>query len=248
MRARGVNHRSGWWQPRRSDGTVGSSIYTKRLETMSRPPSRALPHHAPIAGAPAFAPIAVAVLLVLLLVAAPRLRDELRFFAPGSLVAADGSAPVPQDDADIAALDAAFRAAAARLPLGASCVIGLHAWHRDYFRAAYLLLPRRVVPAVEGPSSPITGSIVSAALHAHHASCLLLGANLTAPAGYRRLTSCAYSLFIQDVHDSRAATADESTRPQPGVPACGSLPSDRRRPGPEAIVTLASVPFPGSAP
>jgi hypothetical protein len=165
-----------------------------------------MPNNPPASTAPAFSRVAAAVLVVLLLVAAPRLRDELRFFAPGSLVSADGGAPVPQDDANNAAVDAAFRAAAVRLPPGVTCVIGLHAWHRDYFRAAYLLLPRRVVPAVDDPFSPVTGPALVAALHAHHASCLLIGATLTAPAGYSRLTIGAYSLYVSTAVPSWRAT------------------------------------------
>jgi hypothetical protein len=171
---------------------------SERLETMGGPLLRATPRHLSASAAPAFARAAVLALIVLVIIAAPRLRDELRFFAPGSLVSGDGSAPVPQDDADNAAVDAAFRAAAAQLPSGATCVIGLHAWHRDYFRAAYLLLPRRVVPAVEDPFTPVTEPAVAAALHANHAACMLIGGNLRAPAGYHRATTGAYSLFLSN--------------------------------------------------
>lgn len=143
-----------------------------------------------------YLPVALIVLLVLALVDAPRLQDELRFFRPGSLIAADGSAPVLQDDANNPAVDAAFTAAASRLPAGATCVIALHAWHRDYFRAAYLLMPRRIWPAVSDPGMPITPVVLRAALAARHASCLFAPRAMPVPAGLTLAHGGAYTLYL----------------------------------------------------
>ena len=90
----------------------------------------------------------------------------------------------------------AFSAAAKRLPLGATCVIARHAWHRDYFRAAYLLMPRRVWPAVDDPVAQITPSVLKAAVTALHADCLLARPGLAAPAGFRQVAGGAYALYV----------------------------------------------------
>jgi hypothetical protein len=145
------------------------------------------------------------VLALLLLVDLPRLRGEWRFFQPGILYDAVGGAPVPQDDALTPGVDAALRRAALLLPVDSVCVIAHSSWNRDYFRASYLLLPRRVWPAdalLDG--SRLTPEILRAALQAHHAGCLLVPTGVAAPTGMRRLTTGGIALYT--FSDSRSGT------------------------------------------
>src|SRR5579885_3262780 len=150
----------------------------------------------PGAAASGYARVVPLMLVVLVLVVWPRLQGEWRFFQPGSLVSPDGSAPVLQDDAADPAADAAFRAAAAHLPANATCVIARNAWYRDYFRATYLLMPRRVWPAVDDPRTPITSAVLKDTVLARHASCLLIPPGSTAPAGFRQVTAGTYALYM----------------------------------------------------
>lgn len=137
--------------------------------------------------------------LVVLIVGAPRISVEARFFGSGAVLHADGSAPVPQDDANPSRIDLAFRAARARLPSDATCVIARDSWNRDYFRASYLLMPRRVWPiATLLTTAPPVLSTVSASLRVRAARCLLAPAGTPIPTGWRHETSGAYSLYVPD--------------------------------------------------
>lgn len=176
------------------------------------PPPQSAAAGAPRGAPSSFARAVLAILLIALLVDAPRLEREVRFFQPGSLIAPDGSAPVLQDDAAATAVDAAFAAAAADLPANATCVIARHAWHRDYFRAAYLLMPRRIWPAVESPSTPITAPVVLSSLRNHHAWCLISPRDVQAPAGYLRIASGVYDLYVP------------AKRPRAPASMCGGVP------------------------
>lgn len=144
-----------------------------------------------------FRRIAFALLVVLVLVNAPALESELRFFNPAAINGADGSAPVLQDSRRSPADDRAFRAAAARLPAGAACVISVEAWNEDYFRAAYIMLPRRVWPySSDLERRPATPDKLAAALTKHRASCLLLGPRNSPPPRMTRVTTGAYSMYL----------------------------------------------------
>lgn len=109
-----------------------------------------------------------------------------------------GYAPVPQDDAQRPAFDAAIRAIAARLPHTATCVIAVDAWRREYFRASYLLMPRRVWPAGQSPrTAPYTTAQLLEAAEARQASCLLTLPGQPAPAAFRRLRSGMVALYMR---------------------------------------------------
>lgn len=140
----------------------------------------------------------VAVLLVMAALGGSGLANEVRFFAPGSLVSVSGDVPVPQEDRRTPALDAALQRAALHLSRGATCVIAYDSWRREYFRASYLLMPRRVWPAVaRQDETPISAQVLTAALAAHRTGCLIAPPGVTLPAGLRRITSGAVSLYLR---------------------------------------------------
>jgi hypothetical protein len=140
----------------------------------------------------------LAVLLGLIIVVGmSRLSVEAPFFGRSSLVNSAGWAPVPQDDRNDPEVDLALRRAAHALPAGAVCVIGRDSWNRDYFRASYILMPRRVWPAaplLSVPEPPI--GTLTAALSSHHADCLLVSPGAAVPDGWRRVSDGAYATYI----------------------------------------------------
>ena len=136
------------------------------------------------------------VVLVGLLIDAPRLRDELRFFHGPNLVAADGGAPVLQDDQATPAIDNAFRTVARILAPGVTCVIARDSWHRDYFRASYLLMPHQVWPVAALLVDPLPTALqITTALHEYAAQCLLAPASLAVPSGMQLLWRGDYNLY-----------------------------------------------------
>ena len=129
-----------------------------------------------------------AVLALALLITWPQVRGELRFFAQGSLVDAQGGQPVPQDDTLTPALDASLARAVALLPRAAICAVATGAWNRTYFRASYLLMPRRVWPVGLGfADGPLSVEEIAATMAAHRADCLLAAAGVPPPPAMRRL-------------------------------------------------------------
>ena len=157
--------------------------------------SHSLSVRSPSAGR-AYSLLVVAVLGVLVVLGSARSAAELRFFGTRSPYTAPGMAPVPQDDTETPALDASLRAVAAMLPRDATCVIAVDAWRRDYFRASYILMPRRIWPAADLPSDV---SLTPAALHQvmalRHASCLLAAPGTDVPPGLRQAYSGAIVLY-----------------------------------------------------
>lgn len=139
--------------------------------------------------------LALLVVVMLLVLDRSQLATEWRFFHYRALVSAAGFAPVPQDDAATPALDAALRAAATLLPRGAVCVVGVDAWQRTYFRASYVLMPRRVWPAANRPSSVSTAQL-DRALALHHAGCALVPPGGAAPSGLRLDHGGAIDLYV----------------------------------------------------
>jgi len=133
-----------------------------------------------------------AVLALAVLISWPQVRDEVRFFAPGSLVDAQGGQPVPQDDAVTPALDASLVRAAALLPRTAVCAVATGTWNRTYFRASYLLMPRRVWPVGTGfADGPLSAIQIAATMAAHRANCLLAAAGVPVLPGLRRLLAAS---------------------------------------------------------
>lgn len=129
-----------------------------------------------------------AVLALAVLLSWPQLRSEFRFFTPGSLVDVQGGQPVPQDDAITPALDASLARAAALLPRTAICAVATGAWNRTYFRASYLLMPRRMWPVGSGfADGPLSVAQIAATMAAHRADCLLAAAGVPVPPGLRQL-------------------------------------------------------------
>ncbi|MGH2388332.1 MAG: hypothetical protein ACRDIE_09015, partial [Chloroflexota bacterium] len=125
---------------------------------------------------PAAGRVLLLVLLgLIVLVGAPRISVEAPFFGPSALVSSAGLAPVPQDDPNAPPVDMALRRAASMLPASSVCVIARDSWNRDYFRASYILMPRRVWPAgLLLPEPTPTLGMLSAALSTRRADCLLV--------------------------------------------------------------------------
>jgi hypothetical protein len=140
---------------------------------------------------------AIVVLAIMLLVDTSRLATELRFFRPSSIASADGSAPVLQDSNRNPRIDADFRAAASHLPTTASCVIAVDSWHEDYFRASYIMMPRRIWPYAERSQRVPSTPDIAVAMARHHAMCALLAAGETPPRGLHQITNGTYSLYIK---------------------------------------------------
>jgi hypothetical protein len=137
------------------------------------------------------------VLFALIVLDRSSLQDELRFFRVQSPYTAPGVAPVPQDDVETPALDAALRGMIPLLPRDASCVIAVDAWQRDYFRASYLLMPRRIWPAVDRPTTvPLGTAALGRALAQHRAGCLLAPAGTAAPSGLRLARGGVLALYL----------------------------------------------------
>jgi hypothetical protein len=148
--------------------------------------------------ADSFARVAVAVLVLLAVIDSSSIEAELRFFSPSSITAANGSAPVPQDSIRSPDVDQAFRRAANALQSNAVCVIDKDAWNEDYFRASYVMMPRRIWPSMEDSRHRIlTAGGLADAMHAHDATCLLLSAHSPVPRGLMRRTSGYYSLYVR---------------------------------------------------
>lgn len=133
--------------------------------------------------------VTLAVVLALaVLITWPQVRGEFRFFAPGNLVDAQGGQPVPQDDAVTPALDASLARAAALLPRAAICAVATGTWNRTYFRASYLLMPRRIWPVGPGfADGPLSVAQIAATMAEHRADCLLAAAGEPTPPAMRRL-------------------------------------------------------------
>jgi hypothetical protein len=147
---------------------------------------------------------ALIVLVALIALAGPQLAAEWRVFHDRSLISSSGGAPVPQDDAATPALDAALRAAAALLPRDATCVVAVDAWQRTYQRASYLLMPRRVWPAADEPSS-VSSDQLSRALASRHAQCALVPAGGATPSGLRLAHGGAIALYVTGNTTSKRA-------------------------------------------
>ena len=127
-------------------------------------------------------------LALAVLITWPQVRGEFRFFVQGSLVDAQGGQPVPQDDAVTPALDTSLARAAALLPRAAICAVATGAWNRTYFRASYLLMPRRIWPVGPGfADGPLSVARIAATMTAHRAECLLAAAGVPTPPAMRRL-------------------------------------------------------------
>jgi hypothetical protein len=148
--------------------------------------------------------MAAIVLVLFVAVTISSLKDELRFFSPTGITAADGSAPVLQDSNRSPAVDSAFRRAASALPRSSVCVIDKDAWHEDYFRASYVMMPRRIWPYGDNAlKTPLSLANVLAAMRAHHAACLLASIGTPIPTGLRRSTvTDSYSLYVNTTPDS----------------------------------------------
>jgi hypothetical protein len=145
----------------------------------------------------AAATLLLLLLVVALLFSAGQLRGELRFFTGASPFNPAGQAPVPQDDPLTPILDRALRAAAHLLPARAICVIALDSWQRTYFRASYLLQPRRVWPAVAPPSTgPLPVGLVRAAARTHAATCLLAPPDQPVPPGWSLVHGGVVDLYV----------------------------------------------------
>jgi hypothetical protein len=142
--------------------------------------------------------VAILVLVSLVAMTTSSLKDELRFFSPTGITAADGSAPVLQDSNRSAGVDAAFRGAATALSRSAVCVIDKDAWHEDYFRASYIMMPRQIWPFSDNArKTPLSSANLLVAMRAHHADCLLAGIGTPVPAGLRHLiVTDSYSLYV----------------------------------------------------
>src|ERR1035437_7919821 len=136
-------------------------------------------------------------LAMIILVGASRLSVEAPFFGSASLVTSAGLAPVPQIDPYNPAVDQALQRAAIAVPPGAVCVIARDSWDRDYLRASYLLMPRRVWPAARllANRSPSIGTI-AAALSNRKADCLLVQPGTPVPGGWRRVIDGAYAAYV----------------------------------------------------
>jgi hypothetical protein len=141
--------------------------------------------------------VAVVVVAFLILLNASAISSELRFFLSNSVTNADGSAPVLQDSGRDPRIDAAFRTAASLLPTTATCVISTDSWHEDYFRASYIMMPRRIWPyRISFSAAPPSALDIAAALVEHNATCALLSADVRPPQDLYRLTHGAYSLYV----------------------------------------------------
>jgi hypothetical protein len=142
-------------------------------------------------------PLLLVLLGLIVLVGASRLTVEAPFFGRSALVSSAGWAPVPQDDRNAPAVDQALRHAAHVLPAGAICVIGQDSWNRDYFRASYILMPRRVWPVTPLLAGPIPSlGLLTTALTGHQADCLLVQPGAAVPDGWRRVTGGAYAAYV----------------------------------------------------
>ncbi len=139
----------------------------------------------------------LALVVLIVVIGVPRLSVERPIFRSGSLIQANGSAPVPQDDANPPAVDRAFAAAATFLLRDAICVISQDSWNRDYFRASYVLMPRRVWPVAPLLAAwPPSARMLARAAHDRHATCLLVSADVPVPSGWHRATDGAYALYL----------------------------------------------------
>jgi hypothetical protein len=148
-------------------------------------------------GLDSFRRVAFAIVALVMLLNLSALQSELRFFMPSPVMNVDGSAPVLQDSRRSPAADRAFRLAAASLPTNATCVISVDAWNEDYFRASYLMMPRRVWPySTTLEHTAARSRDLTVALRAHDTSCLLLGAGVEPPPHATRITSGSYSVFM----------------------------------------------------
>jgi hypothetical protein len=144
-----------------------------------------------------FRPLPVVLLGLIIVVGMSRLSVEAPFFGRSALVNSAGWASVPQDDRNDPEVDLALRRAAHALPTGAVCVIGRDSWNRDYFRASYLLMPRRVWPVAPLLSVPEPSiGTLAAALSSHHADCLLISPGAAVPDGWLRVSDGTYATFI----------------------------------------------------
>lgn len=169
-----------------------------------------------------------AVLALAVLISWPQVCDEVRFFATGSLVDARGGQPVPQDDAVTPALDASLVRAAALLPRTAICAVATGAWNRTYFRASYLLMPRRVWPVGPGfADGPLSAAQIAATMAAHRANCLLAAAGVPKPVAMRRLAASGGGLALYVECRCGVDNAPAAARGQPGLRR--SLAREQRR-------------------
>ena len=133
-----------------------------------------------------------AVLALAVVITWSQVHGEFRFFVPGNLIDAQGGQPVPQDDALTPALDASLARAAALLPPTEVCVVATGAWNRTYFRASYLLMPRRIWPVGPGfADGPLTVAQIAATMTEHRADCLLAAAGVPTPPAMRRLLAAS---------------------------------------------------------
>lgn len=142
-------------------------------------------------------PLSVVLLGLIVLVGMSRLSVEAPFFGRSSLVNSAGWAPVPQDDRNAPEVDLALRRAASMLPVSSVCVIARDSWNRDYFRASYILMPRRVWPAAPLLSRPVPSpGTLAATLSSRHADCLLVPPAAAVPDGWLRVSGGAYAIYI----------------------------------------------------
>jgi hypothetical protein len=142
----------------------------------------------------AFALLVVACILIL---GAPELSTEWQFFVPGNLSAPTRVAPVLQADPLNPMIDSAFVHADRVLPPTAICIIALDAWHRDYFRASYLLMPRQVWPYQQQlTDTPAPTAALRAAMQRRRATCLLAGAGVRVPVNLVLASRGVYSLYV----------------------------------------------------
>jgi len=159
-----------------------------------------------------------AVLALAVLISWPQVRDEVRFFATGSLVDARGGQPVPQDDAITSALDASLVRAAALLPRTAVCAVATGAWNRTYFRASYLLMPRRVWPVGPGfADGPLSAAQIVTTMATHRANCLLAAAGVPTPVAMRRLAASGGGLALYVECRCGVDSALSTARGRPGL-------------------------------
>jgi hypothetical protein len=141
--------------------------------------------------------LGLALLFCLLLLDWPELGVEWQFFLPGNLDSRLRVAPVLQADPLDPAIDRAFTQAAPLLAPTAICVIALDAWHRDYFRASYLLMPRQVWPYQQDLTDrSATSAALRRAMQQRHATCLLAAPGVPAPRGLVPVTRGVYDLYL----------------------------------------------------
>jgi hypothetical protein len=77
------------------------------------------------------------------------------------------------------------------------CVIAADSWDRDYFRASYLLMPRKVWPAAPlFTAYPPSQGMITGAISHHGADCLLVQSGVPIPHGWRLFSGGAYAAYL----------------------------------------------------